>query len=105
VAVSLSVATTAASLPVAWRLYLPKSWAEDEERRRKAKVPDGVAFKTKPEIALSQIERALAEGVDPGYGNSSAFRDGLAALGLGFRRYFGDRDGVARGRGADGSGT
>ncbi len=91
VAVSLSLATSEASLPVAWQLYLPEAWAEDGARRRKAKVPERIGFQTKPEIALGQIEAALAEGLAPGvtladagYGNSSAFRDGLAALGLAF---------------------
>ncbi len=91
VAVSLSVATSEASLPVAWQLYLPEAWAEDGERRKKAKVPRTVGFQTKPEIALGQIESALAEDIAPGvvladagYGNSSAFCDGLAELGLEF---------------------
>ncbi len=60
VAVSLSVATSVASLPVAWQLYLPGAWAEDGERRKRAKVPRTVGFQTKPEIALDQIESALA---------------------------------------------
>src|SRR5467141_3969920 len=58
VAVSLSVANRHASLPVAWRLYLPKEWAEDGARRHKAGVPDEINFKTKPEIALEQVGRA-----------------------------------------------
>jgi len=91
VAVSLSVATCEASLPVAWQLYLPEAWVEDFERRKKAKVPDEIGFLTKPEISLGQIRSALAEGIAPGvvladsgYGNSSAFRDGLDDLGLAF---------------------
>jgi len=91
VAVSLSVATCEASLPVAWQLYLPQVWAEDAARRKRAKVPETIEFQTKPEIALGQIASALAEGLAPGvvladagYGNSSAFRDRLAALGLQF---------------------
>ena len=55
VAVSLSLANHHASLPVAYRLYLPKDWAEDGERRRKTGVPEEIGFKTKPEIALEQI--------------------------------------------------
>ena len=66
VAVSLSLANHHASLPVAWRLYLPKEWAVDHERRRKAGVPDEIDFKTKPEIALEQIKAALKAGLSRG---------------------------------------
>jgi SRSO17 transposase len=52
VAVMLSLANHHASLPVAYRLYLPKEWANDEARCRKAGVPDDIGFMTKPEIAL-----------------------------------------------------
>src|SRR5471032_1566783 len=55
VSVSLSVANHHASLPVAYRLYLPRDWAADSKRRRKTGVPEEVRFKTKPEIALDQI--------------------------------------------------
>ena len=48
VAVSLTVANAAASLPVAWRLFLPREWAEDAERRTKAAVPAELALQTKP---------------------------------------------------------
>ncbi len=92
VAVSVSVATAEASLPVAWRLYLPEAWAGDAARRKKAKVPDDVVFRTKPQIALNEIA-ALAEapglprGVglgDVSYGNDTAFRAGLEDLGLSY---------------------
>src|SRR5512138_1037503 len=63
VAVSLSLANHAASLPVAYRLYLPKDWTEDESRRRKVGVPEEISFKTKPEIALEQIRWACEEGL------------------------------------------
>lgn len=89
VAVSLSVATWSSSLPVAYRLYLPKDWAEDAERREKAEVPDEVVFQTKPEIALDQIREAVAANLDRGvvladaaYGINTEFRDGLTELGL-----------------------
>jgi SRSO17 transposase len=89
VAVSLSVANHAASLPVAYRLYLPKDWAEDDARRDKAGVPLDIGFATKPEIALEQIRWAckagLARGValmDTAYGNDSRLRTGMTALGL-----------------------
>jgi SRSO17 transposase len=57
-AVSLSIANHHASLPVAYRLYLPKEWAFDRKRRKKAGVPDDIKFKTKPKIALDQIRWA-----------------------------------------------
>jgi SRSO17 transposase len=89
VAVSLSVATWSCSLPIAYRLYLPKEWAEDAERRKKTEVPEEVEFQTKPEIALDQIRTAVAANLDRGvvladaaYGINTEFRDGLAKLGL-----------------------
>jgi SRSO17 transposase len=88
VAVSLSLANHAASLPVAYRLYLPKVWAEDGNRRDKAGVPEDVAFKTKPEIALEQMRWACEAGlpgslvlVDAGYGHDSKLRTGITELG------------------------
>jgi SRSO17 transposase len=47
VAVSLSIANHAASLPVAYRLYLPKDWTDDDARRDKAGVPSDIGFETK----------------------------------------------------------
>jgi len=89
VAVSLSVATWSSSLPIAYRLYLPKEWAEDAERRQKAEVPAEIAFQTKPEIALDQIRAAIAakapSGVvlaDAAYGINTEFREGLTELKL-----------------------
>ena len=91
IAVSLSVANDHASLPVAWRLYLPEGWANDPARRDKAGVPEDVVFRTKPEIALDQIRTALSAGVpsgvvlaDAGYGVDTAFRTGLTAIGLSY---------------------
>ena len=66
VAVSLSAASGRGSLPLAWRLYLPQSWARDRQRRRKAGVPEEVRFQTKAQIALDQIRRALDDEVEPG---------------------------------------
>ena len=89
IAVTLSIANHHVSLPIAYRLYLPEVWAEDAERRGKAHVPGDVAFQTKPQIALAQIEAAMKDGVaegvvlaDAGYGNDGAFRAGVTALGL-----------------------
>jgi SRSO17 transposase len=66
VAVSLSIANHCASLPVAYRLYLPKDWIEDAARRNKAGVPRDIGFKTKPEIALEQIRWACEAGLPRG---------------------------------------
>ena len=89
VAVSLSVATHQGSLPVAYRLYLPKDWVDDPLRRAKAGVPADITFQTKPEIALQQLRQALADGVppgvalmDPAYGNDSKLRAGISRLEL-----------------------
>jgi SRSO17 transposase len=89
VAVSLSVATWSSSLPIGYRLYLPKEWAEDAERREKGEVPEEVAFQTKPEIALDQVRAAVAANVDRGvvltdaaYGMNTDFRDELTKLEL-----------------------
>ena len=89
VAVTLSIANHHASLPIGYRLYLPQEWAKNAARRKKARIPKEISFKTKPQIALEQIAKALAAGVprgvvltDASYGSNSGFRTGLSALGL-----------------------
>jgi SRSO17 transposase len=89
VAVTLSLATESASIPIAWRLYLPQAWSEDEQRRWEAGVPESISFATKPQIALEQIWDAKAAGVpvgtvvgDAGYGNECAYREELEAMEL-----------------------
>jgi SRSO17 transposase len=67
IAVSLSIANDAASLPIAYQLYLPHIWAENPEQRKKAKA-EGVA----PGVVLA----------DAGYGADGGFRAGLSALDL-----------------------
>jgi len=91
VAVTLSLANHDGSLPVAYRLYLPKAWAENDERRRKAKVPEDIIFKTKPEIALDHIRWAHEIGLpgkmllmDAGYGHDSRLRAAVTELGLSY---------------------
>lgn len=89
VAVSLSIANHSASLPVAYRLYLPTEWAKDAVRRQKAGVPSDIVFKTKPEIALEQMQWACEAGLprgvalmDAAYGIDARLRTGMTALGV-----------------------
>jgi SRSO17 transposase len=89
VAVSLSLATDFASLPIAYRLYLPEEWADDRARCAKAGVPEEVTFEAKPQIALDQIRAGVEAGVplgvvlaDAGFGNGSDFRDELTGMDL-----------------------
>ena len=105
IAVSLSLANHHASLPVAYQLYLPKSWSEDTARRRKAGVPDEIVFKTKLEIALAQIEWAVKAGLpkgvvlmDAGYGIDAALRASVSALGLLYAAAIRGRTLVAQGK-------
>jgi SRSO17 transposase len=87
VVVTLSIANHDASLPIAYRLYLPETWAQNAERRKQAHIPENIAFKTKPQIALEQIQAACAAGVpagvalmDPAYGSDSSLRRGIREL-------------------------
>jgi SRSO17 transposase len=67
-------------------LYLPQEWADDRARCREAGIPDAVPFRTKPQLALAMVERALDAGVpaawvvaDEVYGNDGKFRRALEA--------------------------
>lgn len=89
VVVTLSIANHYASLPIAYRLYLPEEWAKDRARRKEAHVPKGIRFKTKPQIALDQLRLARAAGVpcgvvlmDASYGSNADLRSGVSALAL-----------------------
>jgi SRSO17 transposase len=91
VSVSLSIANHAASLPIAYRLYLPKEWARDRARRHTAGVPKTARFQTKPEIALTQLHAACEAGIprgvvlmDAGYGCNTRLRTGIGELGLSY---------------------
>jgi len=89
VVVSVSLANEAVSIPAAYQLYLPESWARDPARRRAAGVPAAVPFRPKWQIALRQIAELREEGLPPapavadaGYGDTTEFRDVLTATGL-----------------------
>ena len=61
-------------------LYLPKSWAADGERRREAGVPEGVEFRTKPELAEAMLERAFDTGVPASWVTADAVYGGARRL-------------------------
>jgi SRSO17 transposase len=89
VAASLTIATRTEHVPVDFALYLPESWTEDPARRAEAHIPKGVKFKTKPELGIEMIERAVADGVptglvlaDSAYGDNSEFRRHVRCEGL-----------------------
>jgi SRSO17 transposase len=70
------------------RLFLPQEWASDRERRQEACVPEGLIFRTKPELALEMVADAVTEGIpfrwvrgDSIYGNSPTFAQGVRQLG------------------------
>lgn len=89
VLVSLTLAQREVPVPLALRLYLSEAWASDLERRREAKVPSEVTFRTKGEIAIEELDRIMAAGVrfgsvtaDTGYGSSVEFRAELTRRAL-----------------------
>jgi len=89
VAVSLSFASAEGSLPLNYRLYLPREWTEDKARCKRAGVPQEIRFATKGELAWGQIAAALEAGIprgtvlmDAGYGDEAALRERLSAQGL-----------------------
>ena len=89
IGVSLTVATKHEHVPIDFALYMPASWTDDAVRRKKARVPPELAFKTKPDLALELITRAVEDKipgdvvlVDAAYGASSEFRNTVRMFGL-----------------------
>jgi SRSO17 transposase len=86
IAVSVHAVGQRGTLPLGWRLYLPEEWCCDDLRRRKAKIPDDVAFKTKPELAAGVCEQVSGWEIpvapilaDCAYGEDTRFRSRLHA--------------------------
>ena len=84
VGVSLHAVGFAGTVPLGWALYLPEEWCADAQRRRKAKIPDELAFQTKPELAAGLIEQAASWEIptcpvlgDQAYGDNTALRTRL----------------------------
>ena len=88
IGVSLHAVGARGTVPAGWALYLPQDWCADQRRRHKAKIPERVAFKTKPELGVELVERASGWKVpkapvlgDHAYGENTWLRDRLDAAG------------------------
>ncbi len=84
VTVSVHAVGERGTLPLGWSLYLPEEWCDDQERRRKAKIPDELCFQTKPELAACMCDEAAGWEVptapvlaDCAYGDDGRFRTKL----------------------------
>jgi len=91
VAVSLHWSTAQMSCPLSWRLYLPRLWLEDAQRRAVGKIPENLVYRSKTELALELIDQALQWEVprlpvvaDSAYGNDFDFRAALRKRGLAY---------------------
>jgi SRSO17 transposase len=89
IAVSLSVTTQRDHLPIDFDLFLPRSWTDDPRRRKEARIPKNIRFRTKTQIGLDLIRRAVEAEIprgtvlaDSAYGSSASFRRSLRELGL-----------------------
>lgn len=89
IGVSLSISTRTEHMPIDFALYLPKSWTEDPARRKAARIPDDVVFKSKIELAIDLISQAVDDKVpgeivlaDSAYGDSTDFRNVIRMYGL-----------------------
>jgi SRSO17 transposase len=88
IGVGLHTVGARGTVPLGWALYLPEDWCADEQRRRKAKIPDEVVFKTKPQLGVELVERAAGWDVpkapvlgDHAYGENTWLRDRLHQAG------------------------
>jgi SRSO17 transposase len=84
VAVSLHWSSAQASCPLVWRLYLPQQWLADTARATEVRLPAGMVYRSKTELALAATDQALAWGLPPlpvladsAYGNDFSFRQAL----------------------------
>jgi SRSO17 transposase len=89
IAVTVAVATATSHLPIDVALYVPECWTKDRGRREQARIPDELTFKTKTDLALEMIRRAVKNGIpgnvvlaDCAYGERAEFRNGIRDLGL-----------------------
>ncbi len=86
IGVSVHAVGAGGTAPLGWALYLPREWCDDPERRRRAKVPEHVTFKTTPELGVGLVERAATWELpdapilgDQAYGDDGTLRERLDA--------------------------
>ena len=86
--VSLHAVGAKGTVPLGWALYLPEDWCDDPERRKKAKIPPEVQFRTKPEQGIDLVEQAAGWGLevapvlgDEAYGDNTVLRERLHRAG------------------------
>jgi SRSO17 transposase len=86
--VSLTISTSSWHVPCDFELYLPEDWLQ-EPRRSEARIPKSIEFRTKPQLALDMMERAIAQGYprgvilgDTAYGDVGYFRQRITELGF-----------------------
>ncbi len=84
IGVSVHAVGANGTVPLGWALYLPEEWCEDPERRRRAKIPPEIEFKTKPVLGKELIERAGGWDIerapvlgDEAYGKNTQLRQEL----------------------------
>jgi SRSO17 transposase len=84
IGVSLHAVGKYGTAPLGWALYLPEAWCDDPERRARAKIPERVVFKTKPELGVGLVEQASGWSVpagpvlgDQAYGDNTPLRERL----------------------------
>jgi SRSO17 transposase len=84
IGVSLHAVSERATLPLGWALYLPEEWCADAERRRKAKIPEDLAFQTKPQLGVGLVKQAAGWAIDrapvlgdAAYGENTQLRTAL----------------------------
>ena len=87
--VSLTIATATEQVPIDFRLYLPESWTADAKRRKRARIPESITFKSKVELAIDMISSAVDDGIpgdvvlaDAFFGRSAEFRNTVEILGF-----------------------
>jgi SRSO17 transposase len=98
IGVSVHAVGARGTVPLGWALYLPEDWCEDEQRRRGAKIPDEIVFKSKSELGVELVERAAGWDVprapvlgDQAYGDNTSLRDRLHHAGCDYVLSIGPR--------------